>query len=408
MLQKIRSFSITMWIFIGMIIGITAGFIIGEPAGNVSFIGTIWIRMMKISLAPIVLVMIAKSIGEQQNGKKIGFVAVGILIYYTFTTFLASIIGIIVASLTKVGVGFSGLDTNSEANFEATEMSIESFGLSLMPDNLLKPLVETTMLQVLVIGVIMGAAILALPDNKVRNSILNGLNCLQSLLNGMLKISMCFAPIGVACSMAALIGVHGGDILGSIAGFIGTMTLGLILQFVCVYAMVVLIFAKENPFTFLVRMLPSMMIALTTSSSLLVVPSNLAVCRKYKIDEEISNFTIPLGAVFNLDGAAVFFPCVILFAAQASGIEFSLGTLLYMAIMGTVIASSGGGIVGGSLVKCMVLCELFSVPSSIITLITSVYIILDALITVCNASGDVAGTLMIGRIVQRRKLNVKQ
>ena len=105
---------------------------------------------------------------------------------------------------------------------------------------------------------------------------------------------MKFAPIGIFCSMAALIGAHGGTILGSLAGFLGTMLLGLIGQTVIVYSMVVLLIVRKNPITFLRRMGKSMMIALTTSTSLLAVPSNLEVCKQYEVDEEISNFTIPL------------------------------------------------------------------------------------------------------------------
>lgn len=151
-------------------------------------------------------------------------------------------------------------------------------------------------------------------------------------------------------------------------------------------------------------MIPNVIVALTTSSSILCVPNNLKVCKQYDVDEEISNFTIPLGSVFNLDGAAVFFPCVILFAAQAFGKDLGFGTLLYMAVMGTVVASSGGGIVGGSLVKAMVLCDMFGVPSTVITLITSIYVILDALITATNISGDVAGTIMISELNKKRKV----
>jgi len=401
--EKLRSMSITMWIFVGMILGIIAGFIVGAPMGNVAFVGTMWIKMMKIALAPIVLVMISKSIGEQNNGKKIGFVAVAIMIYYVCTTFIASLIGIGAASITKAGVGFTGLGGVEEAGLEATEMSIESFGLNLIPDNLLKPLVDMTMLQVLVLGVIIGCAILIMPQGDTKKSILKGLDAMQALLNGILNIGMRFAPIGIFCSMAALIGVHGGEILGSLAGFLGTMVLGMIGQIIIVYCLVVMIFAKQNPIVFIKRMIPSLIVALTTSSSVLCVPNNLKVCKEYDIDDEISNFTIPLGAVFNLDGAAIFFPCVILFAAQAFGKPLGFGTLLYMAVMGTVIASSGGGIVGGSLVKAMVLCDMFGVPSTVITLITSIYVILDALITGVNIFGDTAGTLMIASLDKKRR-----
>lgn len=401
-MKKIKSLSITTWIFVSMILGVATGFIVGEPMQNVQFVGTIWIQWMKIALAPIVLVMIAKSIGEQNNGGRVGFIAAAILIYYTFTTFFASFIGIGTASVTRAGVGFEGLEGQT-AEMEAAEMTISGFFLNLVPDNLLKPLVEANMIQVLFIGIIVGIAILLLPAGKAKTSLLNGLNIAQELLNNLLKIGMHIAPIGVFCSMSSMIGQYGSKILGSIFGLVGTLILGVIVQTILVYCLVVILVVRKNPLVFIKRMIPSMIIGATTASSLLVVPSNLNVCKQYDVEDEVSNFTIPLGAVFNLDGAAIFFPCVILFAAQATGMHFDFGTLLNMAIMGTIIASSGGGVFGGSLVKCMVLSEMFGVPSAIMTVVASVFVIIDAIITLCNVSGDVAGTLMVATLDKRRR-----
>ena len=177
------------------------------------------------------------------------------------------------------------------------------------------------------------------------------------------------------------------------------------LQIILIYGLVIMfLLQRKNPFTYWKNMVPSWIIAFTTASSVLCIPTNTAICTdEYDCDPAITNFGIPLGAVFNFDGAAIFFPCVIVFASQAAGISYSFGTLLYMSLIGTLIASSGGGVFGGALVKLLVMCEIFSVPNSIITMIAGTFAIIDMFITVVNISGDVAGTVFVDFLDKKRR-----
>ncbi len=401
--KRLASMSISAKIFIGMVLGIICGLIIGEPMGQVAFVGNIWMNGLKIAIAPIVLVMLILGIGRQQDPCRMGRVSVELIIYYTFTTFMAGVLAIIVASVTKAGVGFKIIESTTE--MQSVEMTFSKFFISMVPDNFLAPLVENSLMQVLVLGAICGVVVLRMKNEKTKEAILSVCECLQELLNGILRLMLYVAPIGIFCYMGSIAGTSGTSVLISLGKFMGTMITTDILQIILVYGLIiVLILQHRNPFHYWKNMVSSWIIAFTTASSVLCIPTNTAICtEKYNCDPAIANFGIPLGAVFNFDGAAIFFPCDIIFAAQAVGIEYSFGTLLYMSLIGTLIASSGGGVFGGALVKLMVMCELFSVPNSIITMIAGTFAIIDMFITVVNITGDVAGTTLVDYWDKRRK-----
>lgn len=403
MWNRIKSTSISVKIFIGMVLGIIAGLIIGEPMGNVAFIGTMWMNGLKIAIAPMVLIMLILGIGRQEDPARMGRVSVELIIYYIFTTFMASVLAIGVSLLFKAGNGF--VLTESTAEMEKVDMTFSKFFVSMIPDNFLAPLVNNTLMQVLVLGVVCGVVVLRMKDTVIKESILHGCDCIQELLNGILRLVLEVAPIGIFCYMGSIAGTSGTSVLISLGKFMTTMISADVLQILLVYGIIVMFLVqKRNPLIYWKNMMPSWIIAFTTSSSVLTIPTNTSICTdKYDVDPAIANFGIPLGAVFNFDGAAIFMPSVIIFASEAAGIHYSLGTLLYMSLISTLISSSGGGVFGGALVKLMVMCEIFSIPGAIVTMIAGVFAIIDMFITVVNISGDVAGTCLVDYLDKKRR-----
>ena len=403
MWKKIASLSISVKIFVGMVLGILVGLLVGEPMGKVAFIGTMWMNGLKIAIAPMVLIMLILGIGRQEDPRRMGRVSVELILYYIFTTFMAGVLAIVVSSLSGAGYGFRIIEATND--MESVEMTFSKFFVSMIPDNFLAPMVNSSLMQVLILGIICGVVVLRMKNEKAKQSILYGCDCLQELLNGILRLVLEAAPLGIFCYMGSIAGTSGTTVLVSLGKFLATMIGSDALQIILIYGLVIMfLLQRKNPFTYWKNMVPSWIIAFTTASSVLCIPTNTAICTdEYDCDPAITNFGIPLGAVFNFDGAAIFFPCVIVFASQAAGISYSFGTLLYMSLIGTLIASSGGGVFGGALVKLLVMCEIFSVPNSIITMIAGTFAIIDMFITVVNISGDVAGTVFVDFLDKKRR-----
>ena len=403
MWRKIKGLSITAKIFIGLVLGIIAGLVFRESMANFAFVGTMWMNALKIAIAPMVFIMMILGIGQQDDPRRMGRVSVELLIYYVFTTFMAGVIGITIASITKAGVGFQITEAASE--MDAVEMTFSKFFVSLIPDNFLAPLVNGALMQVLILGAVCGIVVMKMNDAAMKSSIIRGCETIRGLLNGILRMVLEVAPIGIFCYMGSIVGTNGSEVMLSMGRFLSTMIFADVIMIVVVYGLIVFALGmRKSPLAYWKNMVPSWVIAFTTVSSVLVIPSNTSICTdKYDCDPAITNFGIPLGAVFNFDGAGIFLPCVIVFASQAVGVSYSFGTLLYMALIGTLISSSGGGVFGGALVKLLVMCELFSVPSSIVTMIAGMFAIIDMFITVVNISGDVAGTVLVDQRDKRRK-----
>jgi Na+/H+-dicarboxylate symporters len=400
MLKKIRSISLSKKIFTGMVLGIIAGLFFGESMEQFEFIGALWMNCLKVPIAPIVFVMLLLGIGRQTDARRLAGLSVGLIAYYIATTIMASFLAIGVTSLINPGADF--IITGEASTLKAVEYTLSKFLLSLVPSSFLRPIVENTVLQVLFLGIIGGVAVLLLPDQTLKQKILDGCDCLQEFFNAILRLVLSIAPIGIFCFMGATVGVHGKETIFVMGKFMASLLLADGIQLLFYGVVVIFLLAGKNPITFYKNMLPTWVIAMTTASSVLCIPSNIHVCsEKYDVDPALSSFGIPLGAQLNTDGTAIFLPCVLVFASQALGIHYDLITLLYMALVSALIASTGGGVFGGALVKLIMLCQMFAVPDSIVTMVGGMFAIIDMFITTVNVTGDAAGVIFIDSAAKR-------
>lgn len=400
MLKKWKNLSMSAKIFIGMLLGILAGFFLGDFMSNFKFIGTIWMNMLKISIAPIVLVMLILGIGRQKDLKRLAGLSIGLIAYYILTTIMASMLAIGVTSVTRAGEGFH--ITGDASTLETTTYTLPKFLLSLVPDNFFVPLNNNTVLQILFLGIIGGIVVLTMKDAERKEKILDLCDTIQAFFNGFLHMGLAFAPVGIFCFMGDIIGSNGGEVLASMGRFLAAMLTADALQLLFYGFIVIFLLARKSPIGYFRNMLPTWAISLTTASSVLCIPTNIEICNnKYDVDPAFTNFGIPLGAQLNTDGSAIFLPCALVFAAQALGIHYDFGTLMYMGLVSALIASTGGGVFGGALVKLLMMCQLFAVPDTIISMIAGLFAVIDLFITTVNVSGDVAGVVLIDSIDKR-------
>lgn len=398
MVKTLQSLSLSRQILLSIALAVVAGFILKENAQHIAFIGSMWINALKIGVVPLVLVMLVMGVASQTTGG-FGKTSVRILVYYMGTTVIAGLVGIAITTLLNPGSLFTAITADTAAAMKSADMSPTQFFLGVIPSNFLKPLVEGNMLQVLVIAILMGIALMRMSNQSLKTGIIGALEKIQALFSGFMELVIKCAPIGVFCTVAAVIGSHGKEAIGALSGLLGTFLLGLVCHILIVYCPTVWIADRITPWRFIKSLFPMFGMAISTCSSLLCIPvDEQIVNEEYKVDPSISSFTIPLGSTINMDGGAMLYPCVIVFTAQAAGIDLSFGTLFYMSIVGALISSAGGGFYGGALVKLMFMAEIFGVPGIIVTMIGSVFSILDMFITSVNCAGDIAGTVLVDRM----------
>ncbi len=394
---------LTTQIFIAMIAGTLLGIVLGKGALPLKMIGDAWLNLIKLAIVPIVLFVIMAGIVNQKDGKTLGRISFRILVYYIFTTILACIIGLIVALLMEPGIGEAALKMAEGKAKKPEAITMAKFLALLVPSNMFKSFVDNKVLQVLVMAILFGVATLRMKDGAARQTIINGVNAINGLVMSFVHLVMLVSPIGIFCLMAAALGNYGVDLLVSIGSLTLTFYIGFFAQVLLVYCLSVWIFARINPLDFLTRCMPLWVFTIATCSGAAAIPINLeTVNKRFGVDPNISNFSIPLGSQINHDGNAILFSCVVMFTAQMSGIPFDLVNMAEAVLLGVLISSGGGGIPGSGVVKVFIMLEAFGLPTEIGAIVAAFYRVFDMGITTANCLGDAAGTICIDRLERRR------
>lgn len=393
----------TMLTLIAMVVGAILGILFGKSMTKFNFIGTIWLNCIKMVVAPLILCIMVTAIAKQKDARSLGRISGRIILYYIATTFIACIIGLLVAMLLKPGQGIvlDGLVTTEISG--TTDITVDSFLTGLFSDNMFASLSSGNIMQIMVIAIFFGFAILAMRTGANKELMINFFDSCNDMIFKYIGFVMKLAPIGVLFLMANTFGMYGINIIGSMAQLIGTYWIALIIHVLLTYGLCVLIFAKINPFKFLRESSPVWSFTIASCSSAATIPVSIETAKKkFNVPERIANFCIPLGAQMNTDGTAIMFTAVLIFIGQLYGIEFSVGTLIKMVLVGALLSSCGGGIPGGGVVKLLILIEAFGLPIEIVGIVAGFYRLLDMGTTTCNCLGDLAGTICVSKLEERR------
>ena len=401
--MKQKKLSLTTWIFIAMIIGAVLGLVFGETMCRFKFIGTIWLNSIKLIMVPLVFTIMILAVGRQTNAKTLGRVALRIILYYGVTTICASIIGIGIAMILKPGVGLT-LDGVEATEIASTaEITFTGFVTGMFSTNLFKSFTEGNMMQVIVIGLMLGSAILLMPANKEKTRLIELLEAINSLIYKYIYMVMKVAPVGVLFLIADSFGMYGTKIFGSMAKLIGSIWLSLLIQVLLVYGIALIIFARINPIKYLKQTVSLWSFTIATCASSAAVPISIDIAKdKFKVDESVAEFCIPLGAQINYDGATIMISCVLVLIMQMNNMPTDFMTLMRMVLVASLIASSGGGIPGGSMIKLLIVAETLGLPTAFVGVVTAFQRLTEMGTSSANSLGDLAGTICVDRMEKRR------
>lgn len=397
-----KKMSLATKILIAMVLGAIAGFVIGEPATKIEFVGTIWLNIIKMIMVPTVVCMIVKGISSMDNPKKLGRISLEIVIFYVVTTVIATLIGMLVAEVFQPGIGFQF----SEGTDPGQVSEISSFGnfmVSLFSSNMFSSFANANMMQILIIAVLLGLAIVLIPNKETRVYLSDWFSKMSEMCLSVINISMIIAPVGVFCLMAAAMGNYGAGFIGTMTKLLLTFYSGCLLHFLCVYCVFLWINTGITPLQFCKKGMETFVTALSTCSSAATVPVNLKVAKEnFDVDESISNFSIPLGSSFNQDGGAVLSSVVMIFCAQAIGMSFSFGQLFNILILTVIVTCGSSGVPGGGIMRLMVVAAAMNLPLEIVAMVGAFYRLFDMGTTSMSVMGDLSATIVVDRWEKKR------
>jgi Na+/H+-dicarboxylate symporter len=387
-------------IFLSMIAGSILGLVMGPAATQLQFIGDIWLNLIKMILVPLVIFMIVQGISGMENPKTLGRILLKLTIYYAITTMAAVLVGVCVTKWLAPGVGFAFQKTAQVIKVDKL-VDWQTFLVNLVSDNMFGSFVKADIPQVLVIGILLGLAIVFMPKEKSAPA-RAWFSTMAALFMSVVGIVMALSPIGVFCLMASALGKYGLLFLGSMSKLVLTYYLACIIQLVGVYLLSVWLFGGMTPLQFLRRTIDTTTFCISTCSSTAAIPLNLEVSKeRLGVRDDIADFAVPFGTQINHDGNAIMFGCVILFCMQAIGESVTSAQLIQMVVLGVIVSFGGGGIPSSGIVKLMVVAQAFNMPLEIVAIVGSLYRLFDMATTTLNCLGDLAGIVVIDRFEKR-------
>lgn len=400
MAEVLSKMNLSTKIGIAMVVGGILGILIGPPAKEIKFIGDIWLNLLKMSIIPMVIFIVVKGISAMDSPKTLGRIGLKIAIFYGFTTIFATMLAILVTLALKPGIGFQF--TKATEAFKTSEiLGFKEYLTQLFSSNIFVSFYKGDMMQVLVIAIIIGIAVVYL--KKEQQVVVKAwFDSMAELSMSLVELVMKLSPIGVFCLMVSSLGTYGLGMLGDMAKLLGSFYLVSLLQVLIVYLGLLWFTTKISPLEFLKKSIPVWVTAISTCSSAAVIPVNLKVAREeLDVKEQISSFAIPFGAQFNQDGGAILSAVVIIFSAQAIGVEFGIMQLIQMVLVCTLVSAGSGAIPGGGIVRLMITSAAFGMPLEIVGLVAAFYRFFDMGTTSMSVVGDLSGAVIIDRLEKR-------
>ena len=400
--SNIKEISLGSWMLIGMILGFIVGlilnFYVSDPfikdtilANNIFYLGgNVFIKLMKMLVVPLVFFSIVVGVASISDIKKIGTIGGRTIAIYLMTTVLAVTISLILASVIQPGAGLNmaSVPTDISSNTTITETILD-----MIPDNPFYALANGDMLPVIIFGVLVGIILAKLRDETdvVNKFFTQG----DRIMMEMTRVVMKFAPIGIFCLMARTFSTLGFDGLMPIAKYIGCVLLCLAIHAFLVYPSLLVAFTRLNPLNFFKKFASVQFFAFSSSSSNATIPLTMSKLSEMGVSEDISSFTIPLGATINMDGTAIMQGCAVMFAAQAYGID--LGTSALLTVIFTAVMSSIGtaAVPSVGIITLNMVFNSVGLPADAIGMIMGIDHVIDMFRSAVNVTGDAICTLIV-------------
>ena len=391
---------LTLYIFIALVAGILFGWLAPVWAIKMQPLGDLFLRMVKMIIAPLIFATVVVGIAGHGNVKNLGKIGFKTIVYFEIATTIALILGLVMANILKPGVGFNiDTDSISMAAVESMKNVPQSVNMAQMllhtvPESVVEAMAKGDLLQIVVFAIFFALAVCAV-GQKARPV----LDVLQSTCDIMFKFTeyvMKFAPIGVFGAMSATIGQNGIKILISYVKLIGITYFSLIIFIIIV--LVVACRIIKVPFMGLLKTIKDpALLAFTTASSEATLPKAMELMEKFGVPKSIVSFVMPMGYTFNLDGTTMYLTLATLFCAQVVGIEIPLQQQLM--IMLTLMLTSKGiaGVPRVSLVILTGTLASFGLPLVGVAVLLGIDQILDMGRTTVNLIGNCVATTVVAR-----------
>jgi proton glutamate symport protein len=388
-----KRISLTTWILIGLVAGVVFGGVLPKQAVGLAVLGTIFLRLIKSIIAPLLFGTLVSGIAGAGNVKTMGRIGGKAILYFEIVTTIALFVGLGAVNLIKPGVGVQlqqgVVPAAAQTGAGASQLVEHAF-----PTSVIDAMAKGEVLQIVVFAFIFGAAC-ATVGTKAR-PVVQFCESLSEVMFRFTNYVMLFAPLGVFGAMAATIGENGIGVLKNLGKLVLTLY-GAEVFFVIVVLGSVSAIAKIPLRRFIRYVREPFLLAFSTASSESALPIALENMEQFGVPKHIAAFVLPTGYSFNLDGSTLYLALAAMFVAQAGGVHVPFGTQLVMMLTLMLTSKGVAGVPRASLVILAGTLATFNLPAAGVALILGVDTLMDMARTSVNLLGNCLATAVVAR-----------
>ncbi len=391
MSSRTKSFKVPFWVQIiaGLVLGVLLGWIARSVDAawlvtTLDKIGSIFVGLLKLAVAPLVFFAILVSITNLRKVNNAARLASRTLLWFMITSLIAVAIGLVIGLVTNPGAG-TGLTPKDGSAPEHTGSWLD-FLTGIVPTDVITPFTELNVLQIVFMAAVAGIAALQLGDKA--KPILTLSESVLELLQKALWWVIRLAPLGTVGLIGNAIATYGWDLIGKYATFTADIYVGCALVLFVVYPALLAGVAKASPLQFFKGAWPAIQLAFVSRSSVGTMPLTQKVTERLGVPKEYASFAVPFGATTKMDGCAAIYPAIAaIFVAQIFDIQLGVGDYLLIAFVSVVGSAATAGLTGATVMLTLTLSTL-GLPMEGVGLLLAIDPILDMMRTATNVAGQ--------------------
>jgi Na+/H+-dicarboxylate symporter len=403
---------LTLYIGVSMVLGALVGYLchtsapdaaaMKSLAGEFSILTDIFLRLIRMIIAPLVLTTLVSGLAGMNSGRDIGRIGTRTVAWFVLASLVSLALGLVLANVLQPGAGLhmtAEPDVNTGLNTAA--LNFRDIVTHAFPTSLLDAMARNDILQVLVFALLFGLGIGALKHDPRVNVVLQAIDGTVAVMLRLTSYVMYAAPFGVFGAVASAVTLRGLDVIVTYGKLIGSFYLGLVLLWAILIGVGYLFLGKRVGSLIKAVREPAM-IAFSTAASEAAYPRLTEKLEEFGVEKKVVGFTLPLGYVFNLDGSMMYQSFAAIFIAQAFGMDMPLSQQLFMLLVLMLSSKGMASVPRGSIVVVAAVAPLFHLPTAGVAMVLAIDQILDMGRTMTNVIGNSVATAVIGKWEARR------
>ena len=405
MKKFIKNYKSTLILLGSIIIGTIVGLIFKEKAQILSPFGDLFLNLLLVIIIPLIFLTLTTSIGKMKQPKRIGKILGAILAVFIFTSLVSVLVGIATTKSIKL---VNTQDSNAIKEVLKDETTLDNEKVNFLErtvstisvNDFSKILTRDNMIALIIFSILIGISINM--SKEKGKKFLEVLDSANEVIQSFIKLIMYYAPIGLGCYFASLVGTFGGEIaIGYGKTFIIYTVVAILFYFIFYSLYAYLAAGKKGFIAYWKNILPATLTSLATCSSAASIPVNTTCAKNIGVPEDIADTTIPLGTSFHKDGSIIGSVFKIMFLVNLFGTDISTGKILGVALLATLLITAvpiGGGTISETLIITML-----GFPAASLGMLTIIATIIDPPATMLNVVGDSASSMLVARIIDGKK-----